>query len=1039
MAGYAPLWCKSNYSFLEGASHPDEMVKRAIELRLPAIAITDRDGIYGVVRAHVAARETGIRFIIGSEVTLEGGERVVLLVKDREGYANLCGLISTGRLRCEKGASSVFWDEVCGAHEGLVALLATGCQRLDDNVLGELKSAYRDDLAVILPRHTAPEDPYIRLDVCAQSKTHDIPIVAATEVLYHERDRKPLHDVCRCISHGTTLYEAGSKLTINGEHELKSTAQFTSLYHDFPDAVARTVDIAGRCTFTLEELVYRYPSELLPEGLTSARWLRRLTFEGTKVRYPSGTPIAVSRQIKKELDLIEELEYCGYFLTMWDIVQFCKRNEILCQGRGSAANSAVCFCLGITAVDPVRMELLFERFISRERAEPPDIDLDIEHGRREEVIQHMYEKYGRDRAAMVANVVRYRTRSAVREVGKVLGLPATSVDRLSKLVSFRDADPEAAAKEAGLSVSSGIMEKLIRFVNEIRDFPRHLSIHPGGFLLGSEPVARIVPIENATMPGRTVIQWDKYDVEELGLFKVDLLGLGALTHLRFAFELAERHLGKKLSMATIPPHDEKVYSMLADSETIGVFQLESRAQMSMLPRLRPRSYYDIVIEISIVRPGPISGGMVHPYLRRRNGEEEVTYPHPSLEPVLRKTLGVPLFQEQVMKLAVVAAGYTPGEADQLRRDMAAWKRQGTIERHHDKLVRGMKERGITEEFAEQVFQQIRGFGEYGFPESHAASFALIAYNTAWLRARLPVVFTCGILNAWPMGFYSPATLVEDARRSGVIMLPVCVIESEWECAMVDLSGEVRMASMHKLKTRDAAFGIRMGMRYVKGLSEDQFERIRKARSPLPEHLDAFKRRARLPEDTLITLSESGAFESLLKSRRKAMWHALEKPREDSERQDELSFDQHGAPDFIDLDKSDVISWEHATLSHSTTGHPLEPYREELANVSLPDAVSIHEKEHGTHVQYAGLIICRQRPETASGTLFLTLEDETGFVNCILWSRTFQQYRTLVLTSTVLAVSGKLQKDRKVVHIIVERCWTPVLSSGHIPTKSRDFR
>ncbi len=1036
---YAPLWCKSNYSFLQGASHPDELVRRARDLGLPALALTDRDGVYGVVRAHVAARESTTKLIIGSEITVDSGERVVLLAKNRTGYAHLCELISHGRMRSEKGSSAVFWDEVCTACDGLIALLATGCERLDSDVLGELKSAYGADLAYIVSRHAEPSDPYRELDVRRQAERNRIPIVASTEVLYHRRSRKPLHDVCRCIAEGVTLHGAGSILTMNDEHALKSTDEIARVYSDIPAAVEYSAELAERCVFSLDELVYRYPAELLPDGVTSAQWLRRLTFEGARRRYPDAVPPALRRQIEKELALIEELDYGGYFLTMWDIVRFCRREGILCQGRGSAANSAVCYALGITAVDPVRMDLLFERFISRERAEPPDIDLDIEHRRREEVIRHMYEKYGRDRAAMVANVVRYRTRSAVREVGKVFGLPATSLDRLAKLISFRDADPEKAAADAGFSVSDAVMKRLIRFVKEIRDFPRHLSIHPGGFLLGSEPVYRLVPVENATMPGRTVVQWDKYDVEELGLFKVDLLGLGALTHLRLAFDLMRRHLDIDLSMERIPPKDETVFAMLEASDTVGVFQLESRAQMAMLPRLRPKSYYDIVIEISIVRPGPITGGMVHPYLRRRNGQDPVTYPHPSLEPVLAKTLGVPLFQEQVMKLAMVAAGYTPGDADQLRRDMAAWRREGTIERHHSRLVEGMRRRGIPEQFAEQVFQQIRGFGEYGFPESHAASFALIAYCTAWLKARFPVAFTCALLNAWPMGFYAPATIVEDARRHGIVMLPVDVVRSDWECRLVPLIGEDRVASLDRLKTRDAAFGIRMGLRFVRGIGREQFERLLIARRRKPRDLEEFKRYARLPEDVLVTLSQGGAFDDFVASRREAVWRSLDRREISAEDgQGELLFDRADAPVFLDLSAADRVSWDHASEGHSTRGHPIEPYRGELTAAALPAASEVKSRENGSWVQCAGLVICRQRPQTASGTLFLTLEDETGFINCILWADVFERNRKVVLTSPILAVSGKLQKEGNVAHVIVVRCWRPDLSNGNVSVKSRDF-
>ena len=755
LAPYVPLWCKSNSSFLEGASHPEELVEEASRLGLPGLAITDRDGVYGIVRAHLKALEVGIHLIIGSEVTMDDGATMLLLVENHEGYRNLCRLLTRGRLRSKKGSSSVSWTEVFDHQKGLLALWTR------QGPLELLREAFDNRVYALATRHRRDVDVPHEKALRDEAVRYNVPIVAGMEVLYHHRERRDLQDVLTAIRHGTTVRTAGRRLKPNAEFALRTPIAFRELYADDPLAVDRTLSIAERCNFSLQEIRYRYPAERLPDGNTSSEYLAQLTFEGARWRYRGDVPDDMRQQLRKELDLIEELDYGGYFLTMYEIVQFCRRNEILCQGRGSAANSSVCYCLGITAVDPVRMGLLFERFLSKDRAEPPDIDLDIMHQRREEVIQFVYEKYGRDRAAMVANVVRYRARSAVRDVGKALGLSETSLDRLAKLLSHYDAPTVENLAGAGFDPTTPDHQHLLRLANTILDFPRHLSIHPGGFLLGHEPVYQLVPIENATMEDRTVIQWDKDDIEALGLFKVDLLGLGALTQLDLCFRLLKEHRGIELSMATIPPDDEATFDMICRSETVGVFQIESRAQMAMLPRLKPRHYYDLVIEVSIVRPGPITGGMVHPYLRRRNGEEPVTYPHELLRPVLEKTLGIPLFQEQVMRLAVVAADYTPGEADQLRRDMAAWRRTGRIERHRERLVSRMQAKGIAIEFAERVFQQITGFGEYGFPESHAASFALISYAASYLLCHYPAEFICALLNAQPMGLLLPR---DDHRR-----------------------------------------------------------------------------------------------------------------------------------------------------------------------------------------------------------------------------------------------------------------------------------
>ncbi|MFQ5830958.1 MAG: error-prone DNA polymerase, partial [Candidatus Methylomirabilia bacterium] len=719
------------------------------------------------------------------------------------------------------------------------------------------------------------------------------------------------------------------------------------------------------------------------------------------------------------------LDYPGYFLTMWEIVEFCRQRGILCQGRGSAANSAVCFCLGVTAIDPVRMGLLFERFISKERAEPPDIDLDIEHNRREEVIQHVYEKYGRSHAAMVANVIRYRPRSAVRDVGKALALPETSLDRLAKLLSFDgDVGPEAL-RLAGLDPETPAHRHLLRLADEIQDFPRHLSIHPGGFLLGHEPVHDIVPIENATMPGRTVIQWDKDDLEDLGLFKLDLLGLGALTHLDLCFRLLAEHHGIQLSMATIPPEDPATYEMIRRAQTVGVFQIESRAQMAMLPRLKPRNFYDLVIEVSIVRPGPITGNMVHPYLRRRNGLEPVVYPHPCLTPVLERTLGVPLFQEQVMRLAVVAADYTPGEADQLRRDMGAWRRSGLIERHRDRLISRMQAKGIAPEFAERIFSQILGFGEYGFPESHAASFTLIAYATAWLKCHYPGAFICGLLNAQPMGFYAPSTLVEDARRYGLVVRPVDVRASAWDCALEPCSESA------------GSFAVRMGLRYVKGLGEGNGIRIEAARRASPFcSLSNFVSRTGLDEAALTFLAEAGAFEGFGLDRRAALWEV--RGLVHARRASLPLATSETRPTFAPLSTFEEIVWDYRRTFHSPRGHPLEPLRQELNAQGLPDARTVASMRSGKRVRYAGLVICRQRPASASNVVFMTLEDETGFVNVVLWERVFQRYAGLAKTAMFLGVTGTLQAEQSVIHIVAERLWAPRLRREPISAPSRDF-
>jgi len=1030
MSLYVPLWCKSNFSFLEGASHPDEFVDEAYRLGLPALALTDRDGVYGVVRAHVKAREVGLKVIIGSQITVDDGSAIVLLAQDRGGYANLCQLITKGRLRSEKGESVATWDEVCAHASGLVALwggdqsLVVG-EAAPDQVAGKIRDAFADRLYGLIARHRREEEVTQEARLRERATRYGMPLVAANEVLYHTPVRRRLQDVLTAIRLGIPVASCGHKLKPNTEYGLKSPYAFAQLFGDDPAAFNRTLEIAERCNFSLNEIRYRYPSEQLPDGTTSAEWLRRQTFNGARRRYGEKIPDKIVMQIEKELEIIEALDYPGYFLTMWEIVEFCRVNDILCQGRGSAANSAVCYCLGVTAVDPVHMGLLFERFISKERAEPPDIDLDIEHDRREEVIQHVYQKYGRDRAAMVANVVRYRSRSALRDVGKALGLSETALDRVAKFVSSYEHVRPEALEQMGLDTSGGLHEHLLQLSNEILDFPRHLSIHPGGFLLGHEPIPDMVPIENATMPERTVIQWDKEDVEDLGLFKVDLLGLGGLTQLDLCFRLLRENRGVELSMATIPPKDEATFDMICKSDTVGVFQIESRAQMAMLPRLRPRNFYDLVIEISIVRPGPITGGMVHPYLRRRQDKEKVEFPHPSLKPVLEKTLGVPLFQEQVMRLAMVAADYSPGEADQLRRDMAAWHRTGRMERHRERLITRMQAKGIAVEFAERVFEQIRGFGEYGFPESHAASFALIAYATAWLKCHYPAEFACSLLNAQPMGFYMPATIVEDAKRHHVVVRSIDVQVSDWDC------------TLEPCPESAGGYAVRMGLRYVKGLGEGEWERIVRARAVAAfASLHDFVRRTGLDEGSLSALAEAGAFDSLQVDRRTALWDVRRLARMQKE---SLSLPaRERKPDFTALSDFEEVSWDYRRTSHSARRHPLEPMRASLVRHGLPDARTVASMPNGAKVRYAGLVICRQRPGTAGGVVFMTLEDETGFVNVVVWESVFQRYPVFAKTVSFLGITGKLQAEDGVVHLVAEELWEPRLELKPTSTRSRDF-
>lgn len=1045
---HVPLWCKSHYSFLEGASSPQELVEEARALGHSAIALTDRDGVYGIVRAHVAAKEAGIRLIVGSEVTLDDESTIVLLARNIQGYQRLCRLISRGRLRSPKGSSRVSLEEVATHAQGLIALWGGSQSRLvrpdlPSSKVHTLKEAFGERLYAMVARHRRAEETREEAQLRSYAARFGLPLVAATEVLYHRPERRDLQDVMTCIRARCTLAEAGARTRPNAEFGLRSAVDFEALFADNLAWVEQTAAIAEACSFSLDDLRYVYPAEGSPSGLTPDEWLRELTYQGARRRYPQGIPPAVETQLEKELALIQELDYGGYFLTMRELVDFCERNEILCQGRGSAANSALCYCLGITAVDPAQMDLLFERFLSRERAEPPDIDLDIAHHRREEVIQYMYERFGRDRAAMVANVIRYRGRSAFRDVASAFGVPLTTIDRVSKLLSHGRSLREDALSDGGMSLEHPSTQHILRLSRELIDAPRHLSIHPGGFIIGQGPVHELVPIENATMEQRTVIQWDKYDVEELGLFKIDLLGLGALTHLDDAFGMVRASYGHDWCMARIPRHDEKTWAMLERAETVGVFQIESRAQMAMLPRLRPRDFYDLVIQISIVRPGPITGGMVHPYLRRRNQEEPVTWPHPTLRSVLQRTLGVPLFQEQVMKLAIVAADYTPGEADQLRRDMGAWRQNGRIEAHRDRLIERMSQKGIALEFAERVFNQIRGFGEYGFPESHAASFALIAWASSWMRAHYMEAFTAALLNAQPMGFYSASTILNDARHQGVEIRPIDARASAWFSTLEPSSERCDSPPMVSPPTRVKS-AIRLGFHQVKGLRRGDIEALLRARAEAPfASLEDLLVRSDLREDAALKLAKAGAFEALIPNRRDAIW-ALRRYKRSTplplfEGLDEDARNDAPSEAFAELSDADRLRWDYEETGASADAHILEPLRPALQSAGFPDAAKVQTLRDGARVRYAGVVICRQRPQTASGVTFMTLEDETGIVNVVIWRDTWEKNATFLKTHSLIAVSGRLQVQGRVVHLVGERFWAPELGIQTPKIRSYDFR
>ncbi len=1021
LPGYAELHAISNFTFLRGASHPEELVRRAGALGYSALALTDECSLAGVVRAHTAAKECDLKLIVGSELCLEDGFRLLLLATNRNGYAHLSRLITRARRGADKGEYRLPREALAQGLPDCLALWLPG----DAVAIGDgqwLARAFPDRVWLAVEvLHSGLERR--RLPVLTRlAETLRLPMVACGDVHMHRRGRRALQDTLTAVRMRTTVASAGTALHANGERHLRPRDQLLKLYP--AELLAESVAIAARCTFSLDELRYEYPAELVPVGRTPAAWLRHLTESGARRRWPQGVPGKVRAQLEHELGLIAELGYEAYFLTVHDLVQFARERDILCQGRGSAANSAVCYCLGVTEVDPSRLDLLFERFVSRERNEPPDIDIDFEHARREEVIQYVYGKYGRDRAALAATVISYRLRSAVRDVGKALGLSLEQVDRLAKNLAWWDGRrvDEARLREAGLDPDSPLVQRVVKLATELTGFPRHLSQHVGGFVIARGPLCELVPIENAAMPERTVIQWDKDDLDALGLLKVDCLGLGMLSAIHKAFDMLSALRGRSYSMAGIPAEDPQVYAMIQKADTVGVFQIESRAQMSMLPRLRPANFYDLVIEVSIVRPGPIQGDMVHPYLRRRQGLEAVDYPSEDVRGVLERTLGVPIFQEQVIKLAMVAAGFTPGEADRLRRCMAAWRRTGQLEQFERRLVEGMQARGYPTEFAQRIFNQIRGFGEYGFPESHAASFALLVYVSAWLKCHEPAAFTCALLNAQPMGFYAPSQLVQDARRHGVEVLPVDVNRSAWESTL-----EPRGAAQPAL---------RLGFDRVKGLSEEGARRLLTARARAPFRSTEELQRCRLKRNDLNALANADALAELAGDRHQARWRlAGAEPA--------LPLFAQAAPepasDPVSLpapSEGKQIIDDYAHLGMTLRRHPLALLRPGFANMRT--AETLWQLRDGAPAQTVGLVTCRQRPGTATGVIFLTLEDETGVINVVVWSRVAERYRRQLLGARLLGVHGRIQREGDVLHLVARRLNDYTARLGGLATASRDF-
>ena len=1024
-SNYAELHALSNFTFLRGASHPEELVQAAASLGYEALALTDECSVSGLVRAHVTAKDCGLKkLIVGSELRLVSGLKLVVLARNRAGYTQLCRLITCGRRAAQKGSYKLTADDFADGLPDCLVLWIPGNQLLLCAEDAWITVAFRDRLwiAVELLADGLERQRLGRLQQLAE--TLDLPLVASGDVHMHCRERRALQDTVTAIREGLTLDRAGFALYSNGERYLRSRAVVGSIYP--AELLTETLRVASAIQFSLDELRYEYPDELVPEGMTPQIYLRQLSVEGMQKRWPAGAPQKVVTLVEHELELIRDLRYEPYFLTVCDIVAFARSQNILCQGRGSAANSAVCFCLGITEVDPGRMATLVERFISKERNEPPDIDVDFEHERREEVIQYIYQKYGRDRAALAATVVTYRPRSALRDVGKALGLSGLQVDRLARSIQWWDGSEvdDSRVLEAGLDPESPVIKRLLYLVRQLLGFPRHLSQHVGGFVITNGPLSELVPVENATMEDRTVIQWEKNDLEDLGLLKVDVLGLGMLTAIRRSFDLIREYDGREYTLATVPAEDPLVYDMICDGDTMGVFQIESRAQMAMLPRLKPRCYYDLVIEVAIIRPGPIQGDMVHPYLRRRSGEEAVEYPSEEVRQVLQRTLGVPIFQEQVMQLAVVAAGFTPGEADRLRRAMAAWKRRGGLGPFEEKLIQGMRQRGYEEEFARQIFKQILGFGEYGFPESHSASFALLVYVSCWLKCHTPAAFTCALLNSQPMGFYSASQLTQDLRRHGVEVGAADVNKSDWDSSLE--------------RAVDGKPALRLGLRQIKGLAEEAGRQIVRQRAAGRfGSIQQLLERTGVNRRELGALAAAGALKSIAGHRHKVRWTVagVEEPMPLIP-----SMDRYEAVPMLKkpTEGQDIVA-DYQSLGLTLERHPMALIRTRLDVHRYVKAECLNDLQSGQPIRVAGLVITKQRPGTASGVTFVTLEDESGCTNLIVWKKIAEEQRDVLLNARLMGVEGELQKEGKVIHVIARKLIDHSEWLGELSVRQRNFR
>ncbi len=1174
---YVELHCKSNFSFLEGASHPGELVERAAQLGYAGLALTDRESVAGVVRGFTPAKELGFKYLVGSELHPADSPPLVLWPTDRAAYGRMCHLISRGRLRAEKGSCQLRWNDVVEFGDGiLVGVVPSACPpspRFEGRGLGRgaplpnplprqspgereqetevqfetIRDTFGDRAYLLCELHRGVDDRLQVERLWALSKTSGLPLVAAGDVHYHTAERMLMQDCLTAVRKGRTIDEIHAQRFSNSQRHLRSLAEIADIYRSVPEAIERTLEIAERCSFSLDQLRYEYPEEIAPPGMTLIEHLKRLTWEGASQRWPGGVPEQIIDLIRHEMEIIEQLRYEAYFLTVWDLVRFARERNILCQGRGSAANSTVCYCLGITSVDPSQTDLLFERFVSRERDEAPDIDVDFEHQRREEVLQYLYEKYGRDRAGMTAVVTTYRSKSAIRDVGKALGVDEEVIDRIAKLggrggdtsenkvpqtddvpvpspparrgrglgrggkrpaagherqeqkprpltpsprsegrgdpadaTSLRNessgdradgTSPRSAGRgdsfakrcrDGGLDPDSTTGKRFVYLVKTLTGFPRHLSQHVGGMVMTAGSLCELCPIENAAMSGRTVIQWNKDDLDELGILKVDVLSLGMLSALRRCFDLVAKHHGRQLSLATVPHDDQATYQMIRRADTIGVFQIESRAQMSMLPRLKPQCFYDLVVEVAIVRPGPIQGNMVHPYLQARENPDSVIYPNDAIRGVLQKTLGVPIFQEQAMRLAVVAAGFTPGEADQLRRAMAAWRRPGVIDQFRIKLLEGMKQTGLSDQFAEHVFNQIRGFGEYGFPESHAASFALLAYASSYLKCHYPAAYCAAILNSQPMGFYAPAQLVDDARKHGVEVRAPDVNHSDWDSTLEDdatsacspsprfegrgLGGggerrpRNRASSASKL---DDSPAIRLGLRTIRGLPTELAENLvaERNRGGCYRDINDLVRRCGVGKGTLATLADADALASLSGNRRAAIWQSLgqEIGARKASLFDHLEEQEEIPEQLIPMTLLEEVYADYHMTGLSLKAHPISFVRDELSKKRCLRASDLPLLRDGRHVRVGGLVLLRQRPGTAKGVTFVTLEDETGSMNLVLFEAVWKRFFPVARTSNAWLVDGKLENKKGVIHVIVGRITDLADEVNGLTLQSRDFR